>query len=65
MYDDVVHIAHDLTQLGYKLYATDSTHDYLKDKGVDASLVKFPGGNVRGRGQGSPCLVVQMLRLIW
>ncbi|CAN0509881.1 unnamed protein product, partial [Scytosiphon promiscuus] len=47
MFDDVVHVAHDLTQLGYNLYATDSTHDYLKDKGVDVSLVKFPGGNVR------------------
>ena len=50
MFDDMVHVAHDLTKLGYKLYATDSTHDYLMDKGVEASLVQFPGGDVSGEG---------------
>ncbi|CAM9578594.1 unnamed protein product, partial [Discosporangium mesarthrocarpum] len=42
MFDDIVHIAHDLNQLGYNLYTTESTHDYLKDKGVDSTLVAFP-----------------------
>lgn len=42
MYDDMVHVAHDLSQLGYKIHATDSTHEYLRDKGVQATLVKFP-----------------------
>lgn len=57
MFDEVVHVAHDLTQLGYKLYATDLTYDYLKDKGVEANLVQLPGGNVRGYRKGGPCLV--------
>lgn len=42
MFDDMVHVAHDLSQLGYKIHATDSTHEYLRDKGVEATLVKFP-----------------------
>lgn len=51
MFDDMVHVAHDLHLLGYHIHATDSTHDFLKDKGVPATLVKFPGGQVRlGRG---------------
>lgn len=44
--DDMVHVAYDLHQLGYHIHATDSTHDFLKDKGVPATLVKFPGGQV-------------------
>lgn len=47
MFDDMVHVAHDLHELGYHIHATDSTHDFLKDKGVPATLVKFPGGEVR------------------
>ena len=46
MYDDIVHIAHDLNQLGYHLHATDITHEYLHNKGVKATLVKFPGKEV-------------------
>lgn len=47
MFDDMVHVAHDLHTLGYHLYATESTHDFLQDKGVKATLVKFPTENVR------------------
>lgn len=46
MFDEMVHVAHDLTQLGYNLYATESTHEYLQDKGVSSTLVKFPGEGV-------------------
>lgn len=47
MFDDMVHVAHDLNALGYHLYATESTHDFLQDKGVKATLAKFPAKNVR------------------
>lgn len=46
MFDDMVHVGHDLHQLGYHLHATDLTHDYFKDKGVPTTLVKFPGAEV-------------------
>lgn len=46
MCDDMVHIAYDLHQLGYHIHATDSTHDFLQGKGVPATLLKFPGGQV-------------------
>lgn len=45
MFDDMVHVAHDLNDLGYHLHATDSTHDFLADKGVKSTLVRFPGAH--------------------
>lgn len=47
MHDDMVHLAHDLHELGYHIHATDGTHDLLKDKGVPATLLQFPGGQVQ------------------
>ncbi len=47
MFDDMVHVAYDLRELGYHIHATDSTHDFLEDKGVPSTLVQFPGGTVR------------------
>ncbi|CAN0091658.1 unnamed protein product, partial [Hapterophycus canaliculatus] len=44
MCDDMVHVAYDLNELGYHIHATDGTHDFLRDKGVGSTLVKFPGG---------------------
>lgn len=46
MFDEMVHVAHDLQILGYHLYATESTYDYLSDKGVQSTLVRFPGKQV-------------------
>lgn len=51
MFDVMVHVAHDLNMLGFNLYATESTHDYLQDKGVASTLVRFPGKNVSGPPQ--------------
>lgn len=57
MFDDMVHVAFDLNELGYHIHATDSTHDFLTDKGVAATLVKFPGGEV-GAGRQMAALLV-------
>lgn len=46
MFDDMVHVGHDLHQLGYHLHATDLTHNFFKEKGVPTTLVKFPGAEV-------------------
>lgn len=43
MLDEIVPVAHDLAQLGYNLFATESTQEYLKDKGVKATLLSFSG----------------------
>ncbi|CAB1117947.1 unnamed protein product [Ectocarpus sp. CCAP 1310/34] len=48
MHDDMVHLAHDLHELGYHIHATDGTYDSLKDKGVPATLLQFPGGQREG-----------------
>ncbi|CAM9447351.1 unnamed protein product, partial [Choristocarpus tenellus] len=56
MFDDIVHVGHDLHKLGYNLFATELTHDYLEDKGVPSTLVRFPSA------QGTAPNVVDHLR---
>lgn len=58
MFDDMVHVAHDLTLLGYNLYATELTQEYLSDKGVKATLLTFPGDKVCCLFSLRRCLVV-------
>lgn len=58
MFDDIVPVAHDLALLGYNIFATQSTQEYLHDKGVKATLLSFPGEIVSRlvcfRGGGVP-----------
>ncbi|CAM9789363.1 unnamed protein product, partial [Phaeothamnion confervicola] len=45
LFDDMTHVAFELQRMGYPLFATESTHDYLQDKGVASTLLHFPSSD--------------------
>ena len=40
--DEFVHVAHQLSELGYTIYTTEKTHAYLQDHGIDTLKLGFP-----------------------
>jgi len=46
--EEFVHSAFKLTELGYKLYATEKTHAYLSKYGVESTKLAFPLDKIEG-----------------
>jgi len=55
--EEFVHQAFKLTELGYKLYATDKTHEYLTKYGVESEELGFPLDKLANDGTDKPNVV--------